>query len=129
MKHSFLSVAMASLLVAPVALAAQASQTGQRTSPPTAQTNQARRAGQARRAAAPTHVVSAEFVSYDANTKVITIKDDKGQTSTAPLQGGALREMSQMHLKAGDHLMVTCRDNARGEHQAVTDIKMAKPAA
>jgi hypothetical protein len=129
MKQAFLSLAMASLLVVPVALAAQAPQTRQRTPSPTAQTSQSRRGGQGRRTAAQTHVVNAEFVSYDANTKVITIKDDKGQTSTAPLQGRALREMSQMHLKAGDHLMVTCRDNAKGEHQAVTDIKLAKPAA
>jgi hypothetical protein len=129
MKHAFLSLAMASLFVVPVALAAQAPQTRQPRPSATTQSSQSRRATQARRASAQTQVVNAEFVSYDANTKVITIKDDKGQTSTAPLRGGALREMSQMHLKAGDHLMLTCRDNAKGEHQAVTDIKLSKPGA
>jgi hypothetical protein len=129
MKHALFSLAVASLFVVPVALAAQAPQTRQRTPSATTQSGQSRRATQAPRASVLTHVVNAEFVSYDANTKVITIKDDMGQTSTAPLQGGALREMTQMHLRTGDHLMLTCRDNAKGEHQAVTEIKLSKPGA
>jgi hypothetical protein len=54
------------------------------------------------------------------------VKDDKGQTSSAPLEGKALREVTALHLKAGDHVMVTCRDNEKGEHQAVTAIRTAK---
>ena len=125
MKRAFLSLAMASLLVVPVALAAQASQTRQQKPAASAQASQPKHAA----AKSKTRVVNAEFVSYDTSTKVITIKDDKGQTSTAPLQGSALKEMTQMHLKSGDHLMLTCRDNAKGEHQAVTNIKLSKPRA
>lgn len=128
MKHRFPSLAVALLFVAPVALA-QAPPTTQRTPSATAQSAPSKRSTQASRASAQTHVVNAEFVSYDANTKAITIKDDKGQVSTAPLERGALRAMSQMHLKAGDRLTLTCRDNAKGEHQAVTGIKLSKPAA
>ena len=127
MKHAILSLAIASLFAFPLALAAQTSQTGQRT--PSAQAGQSAPNRQASGTTDQTRVVSAEFVSYDAKTKVITIKDDKGQSSKAPLQGGALREMSQMHLKAGDRVTLTCRDNAKGEHQAVTDIKVAKSRA
>jgi hypothetical protein len=70
-------------------------------------------------------MLNAEFVAYDVKTKTMTVKDEKGQTSSAPLQGRAIKEIGRLHLKAGDHLMVTCRDNAKGEHQAVIDIKPA----
>jgi hypothetical protein len=117
MKQVFLSLAIASLFVVPVARAAPA------------QTSPSSRAGQVPQATSQTRVVNAEFVSYDASKKVITIKDEKGKTSTAPHQGSAVREMNGMLLKAGDHLKLTCRDNAKGEHQAVTDIKLSKPSA
>jgi hypothetical protein len=119
MKHAFLSLAMLSLLAVPVVHATAAPQAGQRTQPRSTQA----------RPAAQTHVVNAEFVSYDAKAHIMTIKDEKGQTSKAPLQGGALREMTQLHLKSGDHLTLTCRDNAKGEHQAITDVKLATPKA
>jgi hypothetical protein len=73
--------------------------------------------------------VSAEFVAYDANTKTMTVKDANGQTSSAPLESKAIKEVSQLHLKSGDHVMLTWRNNAQGEHQAVTDIKAAKTKA
>jgi hypothetical protein len=119
MKHGFLSVVVASLLAVP-ALHAASAQAAQ------AKTPQSKPAAQAQPASGQTHLVNADFVSYDAKTKMLMVKDDKGQTSSAPLEGRAIREVTQLHLKAGDHVMLTCRDNAKGQHQAVTEIKAAK---
>jgi septal ring-binding cell division protein DamX len=128
MKHTFLSLAMA-LLAVPALHAAPGPQAGQQKPSTPAQTSKPAPATQARPAAVQTHVVNADFVSYDTKTHKITIKDEKGQTSTVPLQRRAILEVGQLHLKNGDHMMLTCRDNAKGEHQAVTDIKLAKPRA
>jgi hypothetical protein len=120
MKNLILSVAVV-VLVAPAAFAASTF----------AQTTPAKSTSKStatKHAAAPkTHVVNAEFVSYDAPSKTVTLKDDKGQTSSAPLEGKAISEAS--HLKANDKVRVTCRDNANGEHQAVTDIRAVKSKA
>jgi hypothetical protein len=70
-----------------------------------------------------THPVSAEFVSYDPVTKKATVKGEKGETAV-PLEGKALTEVE--HIKAGQKVMLTCRDNAQGEHEAITAIKPAK---
>jgi hypothetical protein len=69
-------------------------------------------------------MVSAEFVSYDPVAKKATVKDDKGETSAVPLEGKALGEIT--HVKASEKVMLTCRDNAQGEHEAITAIKPAK---
>ena len=127
MKYTLLSLAMASLLAVPAALAAQAPRTAQQTS--STQSGHSGGTTAARSEPGQSHVVNAEFVSYDAKTKAITTKDNKGQTSTAPLQGAALREMSSMHLKAGDHVTLTYRDDAKGGHQAITDIRLSKAGA
>jgi len=73
-----------------------------------------------------THEMSAWFVSGDAKTKMITIKDDKGEEKTVPVMGSAVKEMAS--LKSGQKVMLTCQDNDKGEHQGVTMIKpeMAK---
>ena len=70
-----------------------------------------------------THEMKAEVVSVDAKTKMITIKDEKGESHTAPLLGAALGEAKG--LKAGDKVMCTCQDNEKGEHQGVKAIKKA----
>lgn len=123
MKQALLSLAMLSLFVVPILHAAPGPPAGQRT--PTARPRSTTQA----RPAAQTHIVNVEFVSYDAKTHMMTIKDEKGQTSTARLEGAAIRGVDQLHLKNGEHLMLTFRDNAKGEHQAITDIKLAKPGA
>ncbi len=74
--------------------------------------------------ATKTHVVACEFVSADTAAGTITVKDDKGQTSTAPAKGKALAMLSK--LKPGEKLSVTCQDNAKGEHQAIVAIAPAK---
>jgi hypothetical protein len=70
-----------------------------------------------------THDMKAEVVSVDAKTKMITVKDDMGKTSTAPLLGAAVNEAK--NLKPGDKVNLTCQDNEKGEHQGVKAIKKA----
>jgi hypothetical protein len=83
-------------------------------------------------AKALTHDVTAEVVSADVTKKEITLKDDKGDSHTAPVEGKAIAELKT--VKTGEKVTVTCRDNEKGEHQAVTSIKPApatskKPAS
>lgn len=75
--------------------------------------------------ASKTHEVSAEFVSLDAAKRTLTIKDEKGQVQTLPLGPSALTEAKT--LTKGEKLMLTCRDNDKGEHQEVTHIQTKKP--
>jgi predicted component of type VI protein secretion system len=71
-----------------------------------------------------THDVNAEFVSFDATAKTITIKDDKGQQSSVPVEAMALTEAKSFH--AGDKVTLTCRDDEKGQHQAITKIAKRK---
>jgi hypothetical protein len=72
------------------------------------------------------HPRAGEFVSYNTTTKMLTVKDAKGQTSTAVLEGKAIGEVGT--FKPGDWLMLTWRD-AKGQHVAVTNIvKGTRPA-
>ena len=69
-------------------------------------------------AAVKTHVVDAEVVSADATAKTITIKGEPNKTVAVDAAAvGSLKD-----LKAGDKVKLTCRDNEKGEHQAVTQI-------
>jgi len=72
-----------------------------------------------------THDEKAEVVSVDTAAKTITIKDEKGESHTAPLLGKALDEAKS--LKAGDKVSVTCKDKETGEHEGVTAIKKIAP--
>lgn len=129
MKHPFLSLTIVSLLAAPALHAAPGPQAGQRTPSASAQASKPTSAAQARSAKIKTHVVNADFVAYDAKARKMTIKDEKGKTSTVPLDRAAIREVDQLHLKSGDHVILTFRDTAKGKHHAVTDIKLANPRA
>ncbi|MCX6544024.1 MAG: hypothetical protein NTV05_06365 [Acidobacteria bacterium] len=72
---------------------------------------------------ATTHPVSAEVVSSDAAAKTITLKvGDK--SVTMPVQGKAIAELAS--FKAGDRVTATCKDDAKGQHEAITNIKTAK---
>jgi hypothetical protein len=77
-------------------------------------------------AAAKSHDVTAEVVSVDAAKNTITLKGEK-ENHTAPVEGKAVAALKT--VKAGDKVTVTCRDNEKGEHQAVTAIAPAKAAA
>jgi hypothetical protein len=70
--------------------------------------------------AVKTHVVEAEVVSADATAKTLTIKGEPNKTVT--VEGAALAQLKD--LKMGEKVKLTCRDNDKGEHQAITDIKV-----
>ena len=76
--------------------------------------------------AGKTHEVTTEVVAIDSVKHTITLKGDTANT-TAPVEGKALTHLKS--FKAGEKVTVTCRDNDKGEHQAVTDIKAATAAA
>jgi multidrug resistance efflux pump len=69
---------------------------------------------------AKTHDVEGEIVSVDSAKNTITIKTTKGE-STAPVEGKA--QTSLKDLKPGQKVTVTCRDDDKGAHKAVTEIK------
>lgn len=71
-----------------------------------------------------THEVTTEVVSADVAAMTITIKGENGKNMTAPVGKGALEELKK--VKAGDKVVLTCQDNEKGEHEAVTAIKPAK---
>jgi hypothetical protein len=80
------------------------------------------------------HDVTAEFVSADSVKKTITIKTEDGQQKTIPVEGKAdltvyqITKVTKGRIKAGDKISVTCRDNEKGEHQAITAIVVALAA-
>jgi hypothetical protein len=75
--------------------------------------------------AVKTHQVTTEVVSVDTTKHTITLKGEKENT-TAPVEGKALTHLK--NVKAGEKVTVTCRDNDKGEHQAVTEIAAVKEA-
>jgi Cu/Ag efflux protein CusF len=72
-------------------------------------------------AAGKTHDMKATVVSVDEKAKTITLKDEAGESHTAPLMGKAVTEAKS--LKAGDMVTATCQDNEKGEHTGVTGLK------
>src|SRR5436309_10555672 len=70
------------------------------------------------------HKMTVELVSVDMEAKTITVKDEKGETQTAPLLGKTIEAVK--NYKVGDKLVVTCQDNEKGEHQGVTHIEAVK---
>ena len=82
-------------------------------------------------AAAPaktkSHKVDAEVVATDVEKKTITVKVE-GSEKTAPV--GPLAVYRLKKLKAGDKVVLTCKDDAAsGEHQMVSFIRMAAEPA
>jgi len=77
-------------------------------------------------AAAKSHDVKTEIVSVDAKAQTITIKDDKGASQTVKVLPSAMAALKD--IKAGDHVMLTCQDNDKGEHEGVAAIKVEKKA-
>jgi len=73
---------------------------------------------------AKAHVVEAEVVSADATAKTLTIKGDPNKTM--PVDASATSHLKT--LKAGEKVKLTCRDNDKGEHQAITHIEVEKAA-
>ena len=71
------------------------------------------------------HDVEAEVVAVDATAKTITIKAEPAN-KTVPVEGKATAQLT--NVKPGDKVLLSCRDNAQGEHQAVVAIKPASEA-
>jgi FtsP/CotA-like multicopper oxidase with cupredoxin domain len=74
---------------------------------------------------AKTHVVEAEVVSADATAKTLTIKGDPNKT--VPVDAAAVASLKT--VKAGEKVKLTCRDNDKGEHEAITHIVVEKAPA
>jgi Cu/Ag efflux protein CusF len=70
------------------------------------------------------HSMTATVESVDMDGKQITIKDEKGESKTAPVLQSALAGLKT--IKAGDKVKITCKDNAKGEHEGVSAIKVVK---
>ncbi len=76
-------------------------------------------------AKAKTHMVAADVVKADEAAKTLTVKDEKGTEMTLPVQGKAVAELKT--VKVGEKVDLTCKDNDKGEHEAILNIKAAKP--
>ena len=76
-------------------------------------------------AAVKTHVVEAEVVSADATAKTLTIKAEPNKT--VAVEGTALAQLKD--LKMGEKVKLTCRDNDKGEHEAISHITVEKVPA
>ena len=79
----------------------------------------------AKPAVAKTHVVEAEVVSMDVAAKTLTIKGEPNMTM--PVEGAAVEHLKA--LKMGEKVKLTCRDNEKGEHQAITKIHAEKSSS
>jgi hypothetical protein len=76
--------------------------------------------------AAKTHVVEAEVVSADAVAKTLTVKTEQAE-STMKVDAEAAKHLKA--LKAGEKVTLTCRDNDKGEHEAISHITVEKTPA
>jgi hypothetical protein len=70
------------------------------------------------------HDVQVTVVSADPAAKTMTVKGADGQQKTVPVTGEAVSKMK--NVKPGEMITVTCQDNEKGEHEAISDIKMSK---
>lgn len=72
------------------------------------------------------HDVKGEVVSINLEGKTLTFKSETGESKTVPVIDKAVDALKT--LKAGDKVLMTCMDSETGEHQAVSAIKLDKPA-
>jgi hypothetical protein len=70
--------------------------------------------------AGKTHEVQAEIVSVDATAKTVTIKAEP-ENKTVPVDEKAITAVKE--LKPGQKATLICRDNEKGEHQAIAGVK------
>jgi Cu/Ag efflux protein CusF len=73
------------------------------------------------------HKGTYQVVSVDPMAKNITLKDDSGDTNTAPVLGKAASKLGD--FSAGMKVMVTCRDSDEGKHEGIVDIQLVKEPA
>lgn len=68
-----------------------------------------------------THDVTAELVKYDAKAMTVTFKTESGEEKTAPVLEKAMSAFAK--IEPGTMVVLTCQDNAKGEHEAVAMVK------
>ena len=76
-------------------------------------------------AAGKSHDITTEVVAVDTKARTLTIKDDKGHDMTAAVMESAAEDLKK--VKAGDQVVVTCQDNEKGEHVAISAIAIKVP--
>jgi Cu/Ag efflux protein CusF len=76
-------------------------------------------------AAGKTHDLTATVVSVDVQAKKLTFQDEAGTTSTSPVLDRAVESLKS--IKAGEKVVLTCRDNENGGHEGVIAIRPAEP--
>lgn len=79
------------------------------------------------KSAGKTHKMTVEVISVDVENKILVVKDDKGEEHKAPVLSTA--QASLKTVKPHEMITVWCQDNEKGEHQGVSKIEPAKPAA
>ena len=109
-----MALLLSALLIAGVASAAQTTTAAK---PATA------KPAATKSAAVKTHDVEAEVVSADTKASTLTIKGEK-ENATLKVDASAASQLKA--VKAGEKVTLTCRDNDKGEHQAVTHIAALK---
>jgi hypothetical protein len=108
-----LALLMSFAFVAGVAGAQEAAKPAEASKPATAM-----KAGE--KTAVKTHEVQAEVVSVDVEKKTLTLKGEMANT-TLPVEGKALAALKD--VKAGSTMTLTFKDDEKGMHKAVVDIK------
>jgi uncharacterized lipoprotein YajG len=111
---------ISAFLVAGVASAAQTTTATTTTKPA------ATKAAAVKPATVKTHDVEAEVVSADTKASTLTIK---GEKENAILKVDASAASQLKAVKAGEKVKLTCRDNDKGEHEAITHIAAVKAKA
>lgn len=71
-----------------------------------------------------THKMNVQVVSVDAKGKMITVKDEKGESHTAPVMGDAVAQLDK--ITAGEKVTLTCQDDEKGNHKGVIAIHKMK---
>lgn len=69
------------------------------------------------------HDMTVSVVSVNAEAKTMTFKTDTGEEKTAPVIGQAINKIKD--VKAGEKVTITCTDKENGEHEGISDIKVA----
>ncbi len=114
-----MALLLSALLIAGVASAAQTTTTAK---PATAKPA-ATKSAAVKPATVKTHDVEAEVVSADTKASTLTIK---GEKENAILKVDASAASQLKAVKAGEKVTLTCRDNDKGEHEAITHIVAVK---
>lgn len=71
---------------------------------------------------APLLRVTGRVVAANSVAKTLIIISEYGKSSTTQVEGDAVKMLAG--LKPGDQVALMCRENDKGEHEAITGIKV-----